>query len=149
MVKRVSWDSTFFGYEVGSYTIDGLSVLDLERLRDASKQFKLTYVKSPKLLPEVSDLNLVDIKVTWQLDVTEGIRSNRLLKKFIVEEYKDSIHSYEQLLDLAFLSGKHSRFRIDPNFKNQEFSRLYREWIAKSLDHTIAEKVLVCTLDKQ
>lgn len=39
-----------------------------------------------------------------------------------------------ELEELAFLSGIHSRFKIDPRLQNREFEKLYRLWITKAYE---------------
>ena len=44
---------------------------------------------------------------------------------------------------LAIEAGKYSRFRVDPDFPRPLFESLYREWMRKSLDGTMADAVLI------
>ncbi len=37
----------------------------------------------------------------------------------------------------------YSRFKIDPYFRNNEFERLYTEWIEKSVERRLANEVLI------
>ena len=65
------------------------------------------------------------------------------------EEFDLKIHSYEELLDLAFLSGNLSRFKVDSNFSNNEFEKLYKEWVNNSINKKIAFKTFVKTVQKK
>ena len=59
-----------------------------------------------------------------------------------ISEYEGSgIQS--DFIDLAFLSGYYSRFNLDSNFPNGMFEKLYETWIRRSIERTIADKVLV------
>jgi dTDP-4-amino-4,6-dideoxy-D-galactose acyltransferase len=55
----------------------------------------------------------------------------------------------QNLLDLTYQSGHYSRFKIDPNFKSNEFEKLYTAWIEKSINHSMAEKVLGFVVDNK
>lgn len=148
MIERKSWDSDFFGYEVGQFRIDSNKEVDFDQLLDESKNFELTYVVSSMELPIKRSLELVDIKVTWDKPCKGIIQFEDSRDGYLIEEFNNSIHSYNELKELTFLSGKYSRFIIDRNFHNNEFLKLYKEWIDRSIDHSIAEKVLVCVFEK-
>ena len=66
-----------------------------------------------------------------------------------IEEYKSIKHSYQELLDLTYLSGNSSRFFQDANFNNNEFEKLYKEWIDKSISNEIAFKVLIKSINNK
>jgi dTDP-4-amino-4,6-dideoxy-D-galactose acyltransferase len=139
------WDSDFFGYRVAKVTINEkdpdnykrtLSILHNEHIR-------LTYIL---LSPEASDLNdviiesggqLVDKKVTFCKSSTShsGFRNEIL-------EYSGNGEKKE-LYELALQAGLFSRFRIDNNFKNGEYERLYKKWLDNSLNGNVASKVII------
>ncbi|PIQ19721.1 MAG: hypothetical protein COW65_19155, partial [Cytophagales bacterium CG18_big_fil_WC_8_21_14_2_50_42_9] len=49
----------------------------------------------------------------------------------------------QQLIYLALQSGAYSRFAMDPNFTNQEFTRLYTAWITRIVAKEIPEELWV------
>ena len=49
-----------------------------------------------------------------------------------------------ELRELAFASGIHSRFRVDPDMPLRCFETLYETWIQRSTRREIADEVLVC-----
>lgn len=59
-----------------------------------------------------------------------------------VEEYNEC-RVDPDLEHLALQAGVFSRFRGDPNIPEDKYRELYRQWIARSVDHTIAQAVLV------
>ncbi|GAO30616.1 GNAT family N-acetyltransferase [Geofilum rubicundum] len=149
MIEKKNWDSNFFGYNVGQYRIEATGKVDVDKIIDESKDFVLTYIFSNKELLIPERLKLADIRITWHRSCDELIEFDDFGDNGFIEEYNDMIHSYNQLLELAFLSGKYSRFLVDENFQNNEFSLLYSEWLGKSVDHTIANIVLVYRIDDQ
>jgi len=143
MVKKLEWDSNFFGYQVGLKTINSIEEFQLDSLMEELKTFKLIYVYSDVELSENNNLLLVDTKVDFfkslenDFDVTE------------IEEFDLNTHSYKELLDLAYLSGNVSRFKVDSNFSNNEFEKLYKEWVNNSVNKIIAFKTLVKTINNK
>jgi dTDP-4-amino-4,6-dideoxy-D-galactose acyltransferase len=59
----------------------------------------------------------------------------------IFSEINDS-HKNE-IYDLAFESGKYSRFKLDPNFSQTEFEKLYKKWVDNSYTKEFADGVLI------
>jgi dTDP-4-amino-4,6-dideoxy-D-galactose acyltransferase len=88
-------------------------------------------------LSGIDELILADVKVTWEKQCLNQERSNKII------EYNSNIHDYNEVLNLALLSGNFSRFRTDSNFKNNEFYNLYKEWLNKSINKKIADIVFI------
>jgi len=140
-IKTLDWDSKFFNKKIASVHLTEFKKASfLKTLQKAkTNEIKLLYVFCHKdvILPD-SFLNSVqgihaDTKLTF-----EG-----LSKPYEVMEY-DSYSSNLELINLAFISGEHSRFNRDKkNFSRQEFERLYKEWINKSISKDLADKIYV------
>jgi dTDP-4-amino-4,6-dideoxy-D-galactose acyltransferase len=136
-VIRLDWDSKCFGYEVGKLVVDHQESFYPEALPVLTKGFRLVYVFSKQALAmKFKNLYLADKRM--------------IMKRFTSRQTGDFINigSYsggmtEQLLNLAFESGKFSRFKTDKAFKNNEFFKLYSEWIRKSVNRTIADDLFV------
>lgn len=81
---------------------------------------------------------LVDEKITFIKSIGEDEygKDTRIISYFGHE-------LNQNLVRLAFQSGEYSRFKIDKNFKNNEFEKLYEKWIENSLKRVIAKDVLV------
>lgn len=141
MIEKVNWDSDFFRYPVGSLEVTSNSLEDISHENLNRQDYRLLYIYSKSELSGYAHFNMVDKKITYKkkLCVDQG-------KKSLVE-FDDNKHKYTELLELAYLSGKFSRFRTDKNFKNDEFSRLYKTWLDRSLAKDIAFKVLVSLED--
>jgi ribosomal protein S18 acetylase RimI-like enzyme len=84
------------------------------------------------------EIFLGDEKVTY---IINGFREHRSVDS--------NIRSYsltyptEKLKILALQSGLYSRFKVDPNFKNNEFGKLYEQWIVNSVKKITASECLV------
>jgi dTDP-4-amino-4,6-dideoxy-D-galactose acyltransferase len=145
--KMLDWDSQFFGYKIAAFKPSNLEINELHSiLRDLSmNSFKLAYcfVKpsdeiSNHSLKSVSGL-LVDEKITF---ITKTY-DDKYLKRYPDIKQYDLPYASEKLKFLALQSGVFSRFKIDPNFHNDEFKKLYFEWIEKSVKKEISDEILV------
>ena len=78
--------------------------------------------------------NLVDRKRTY---ILKKIQDNELLPNIVIYTGDASA-----LYDLALQAGVDSRYRVDPDFPNEDFERLYKAWIDNSLTGVMADYVL-------
>jgi dTDP-4-amino-4,6-dideoxy-D-galactose acyltransferase len=146
---QLDWDSQFFGYKIAAIRAHNLELNALNNAIGelAEQGYKLAYcfarpddeISNSSML-SASGL-LVDKKITFFMRINEA-------DNFTIPPF-DNIKSYklnsasEKLKSLALQSGIYSRFRIDPNFHNAEYERLYLVWIEKSVQRKIADEVLV------
>ena len=141
-VEFLDWDSNFFKKKVGRIlfeeNIDMISNLEFAK----KKGYDLVYVFSRYNLYCSSDIlskfggKLIDRKVQYAKKITTTISESN------VSEYS-SLELSEPLEQLAYKSGQYSRFRVDNQFQEDDFSRLYKIWIKKSIEKEIADKVYV------
>lgn len=125
MIERLSWDSDFFNYPVGRINVG--EKFDLQQFNSEAKDFSLVYILSQTDLAEITFFNLVDRKLIFCKQLEKNSFDSGII------EYDSEKHDFNELLNLAFLSGKFSRFRLDQGFKANEFERLYRQWIENAL----------------
>lgn len=142
------WDSINFGYKVALLSAGIHDELELDATLKVlqNRNYRLAYFFLPtdhKLNTHVRGFNglLVDQKITYQKQIskTQGLikGNNRIIPYY-------STLPLQSVIDLAIESGKYSRFRTDPNFRNNEFEILYRKWILKSIKKQAAFEVLIC-----
>lgn len=144
-VERLDWDSEFFGLRIGRAEVP--SAEDVEVL--ASKKgtlesvFDLVYVFSKHGLrfPDVK-AELMDEKVVYVLskDVPSETSPN-------VVSWEPKNGTTDDLLHLALVSGKYSRFKLDETLPKGSYERLYARWIEQSVCHTMATEVFCYMLD--
>lgn len=145
----LEWDTKIFGYKIAKILVaqDNKAQIDQTIRMLKSEAYKLAYFY---VSPEDNISNdsikacsgqLVDEKVTYSYSIDERIKYK---VDNCIAEYNEDIVSTE-LLQLTMQSGAYSRFRIDPNFNNSEFEKLYSEWISKSITKEIADQVFVYT----
>lgn len=144
MIQYLNWDSVFFDIKTGriNFTSD-LKLEDALRLAQ-NEGYKLIYVFGDKDFFLKNDLlerfngKLVDRKIVFEKD----IYNTNILDTTDIVEYK-STEINEALVELALESGKYSRFKLDKNFKNSDFERMYSVWITKSVEKKNADYVFV------
>ncbi|WP_057936021.1 GNAT family N-acetyltransferase [Algoriphagus resistens] len=119
------FDSSLFGYQVGKTTI-GDSWNEKDFLK-AAGDFRLVYLFSEKPV-ELHDhgFHWVDTKVIFEKELQNQI------EVVSIQPFQGNLNN--ELEELAFLSGIHSRFKIDPRLQNGEFEKLYRLWITKAYE---------------
>lgn len=142
LIKRKNWDSDFFGYEIFEVKSENFQAAILEKeLIDLNNSgvvlvYLITQAESKDL--ETLGCRLVDIKVLYSKEVEkEYTATDKKIHSF------PPVNSHTPLIDLALDSGKYSRFKLDAGFLNQEFEKLYTEWIKRSVNSEIAHEVLV------
>ncbi len=145
--QLLDWDTKFFGYKIAAIQTLNLGSNELEKiiteLKDQEVKLAYCYVNpddeiSSSSLKNASGL-LVDKKITFYRGVDDAETFSGFSN---IKSYRQSFAS-EKLRSLALQSGINSRFKTDPNFKNNEFERLYIEWIERSVQRIIAKEVLV------
>ncbi|HOY90398.1 MAG TPA: GNAT family N-acetyltransferase [Bacteroidales bacterium] len=143
--RFLEYDSNKFGYKVAEL----ININSKQELKDSllelkENNYKLCYFMFNTDEDEkklwANELNgwFADVKVTLSKALnTENITDIKDIQKYKYNEINDD------LLSLAYQSGFESRFKKDPKFSNNEFKKLYYDWIKKSVTCEIADYVLV------
>lgn len=145
-IKRLNWDSDFFGRETGKMNVDG-SWPDSDSLH----HYELVYLYSNSKVPDeviCSYLKEFEIfeagpQLKFGKEVTnaptpEGIRIAKA----------NEIH-HTELQELALSSGVYSRFRLDPHMESGKFRELYLLWLENSLKKILADETYVITVNDE
>jgi dTDP-4-amino-4,6-dideoxy-D-galactose acyltransferase len=146
----LSWDSDFFGFGVGRILPLRLTCEELKGTLVSMKKENVTLVYWPSD-PDDPDSQeaarkhggfLADKKITYVIDLEK-------IPKQLVEEPDSGVKEYtrmettDDLDNLAIQSGICSRYKVDPNIPAEHFEKLYKLWILKSVNRTLAENVFV------
>jgi dTDP-4-amino-4,6-dideoxy-D-galactose acyltransferase len=141
-VKILDWDSEFFDRKVGEIAIDDeASAFDIE------KNYDVLYVKS------AHDFNISIDGYKPLFEETKVVFAKRLRvednprNSFIFSDSEIDF-SIDEVYDLAYESGKFSRFKRDENFGEEAFRKLYKTWTDNSLNRKFADDVLLYVEDK-
>lgn len=132
-IKRLDWDSSFFGCEIGELTAFE------EGKTDPGNNFDLITVKQHvRFNVDISGYKLAyaETKVIFEKKLSSTEENYDSDIKDTDLEYRDP----DFFQRLAYESGKHSRFLQDGNFGEEKFHRLYDQWIINSLNKKFALK---------
>ena len=139
----LEWDSEFFNLKIGK--LSGIKLEDsqdkLKNLFDDCIDLIYYYSDSPldsSYFSPYYDVLLVDTKIP--------------IKKFVEpKSTHPKISSYSggknnnELIALAQLAGGYTRFKIDSKISDKKFNELFKIWMEKSIEGSMASKVLVYT----
>lgn len=146
MVCIAQWDTDNFGIKVGNLYFD--EDISKERIQYEVNQakeegYELLYLKGVELPDEYLNENLIlaDEKVIY----TQVINGSYHPIADVVSIFNFDLT--ENLLNLAYESGKYSRYKIDSNLPSEVFDTLYRIWMRDSLNGKIATDVLSFMVD--
>lgn len=146
MVDCLQWDSDFFGLRIGRTDIASNERWNMLLQEEISlrKQYDLIYVFSEQELPTgTNGMRLVDTKTIY----AKSIDSSAIMPATI-ERYQESVPNAD-LYRLALVSGVYSRFRIDNALPDESYEHMYRCWIERSVDGSMADLVLLHRTDNQ
>ncbi len=137
-INTLDWDTECFEYKVGKVALTD-NLIDKNLLLNNDYRLIYLYSKIPLSEELIKNLNLflADEKVELSIQVSD-LTINKLPNENLVEVTELD----DDLLNLTYQSGHFSRFKIDTNFKNNEFEKLYAAWIEQSVTHKSAEKVI-------
>lgn len=136
MLKRLDWDSSFFNLKIGQVTLEEELLCELK----VNEDFDLIYLIQSKDL-DISILGynntFKEHKVVFTKELVESKVNNENISDLKVND-----NNINQLYELAFESGKQSRFKLDTRFPIGSFEELYKKWIDNSVTSQIADFVL-------
>ncbi len=107
MIKKLDWDSDFFQIKVGEF------ILNNNKNEIGKIDFDLIYVKSDsefQLDITGFEKTFTEIKTIFSKSNSFFNQSNQEIKRI-----SDVKYNINELYDLAFESGKYSRFKLDKN----------------------------------
>ncbi|MBN2789805.1 MAG: GNAT family N-acetyltransferase [Candidatus Delongbacteria bacterium] len=144
-IEHLDWDSHFFGFGVGRIYVQDY---DIDKIGSAvnlafGSGDELIYLIIPQEIDKRSiyGSQFVDNKVVFEKIIDPSGKTEDIIKT-----YESSTVSQE-LYDLAYESGKFSRFNTDKNLPAGSFEKLYGLWIENSVNKKIADKVFICELE--
>ncbi len=141
------WDSDFFKKKIGKVIIPNKFDYNIcNTIYETAKALKynLLYVFSAVDLKKIVEkVSYHDNKIIFKKEISAHPISDSLISEFT------ELTPTPEMIDLALLSGKYSRFNLDKEFSKNDFFLLYKTWIEKSVNKTIADKVYIATLNEK
>lgn len=129
-IKKLIWDSNFFNFEIGEITENS----NLENAND----FNLLVLKQSKesnVIIDNFENSFQETKIIFRKKI------DTIIDTIDVEDTDFESLTPNRLYDLAYESGKNSRFLLDKNFRENQFKELYQKWIDNSLNKQFADKI--------
>ena len=127
MIYKLSWDSDFFSKEIGK--VEVIDTFDESSFYQQAKKYDMVYVFTSK--PIDIKANLVDVKFIFEKKVHHDNKNKSAVKYF-----NNNLDDYNELLELAYVSGHESRFKKDNFFGEEKFKKLYQKWLDKNLNES-------------
>lgn len=138
-LQPLKWDSKFFNLKIGKIT-------DVEQPLSAQeiKEYDLIYIeqlndkKIKKKSATLFNIEYTDKKINYLKTLKKGtpqVHGN-------IKEYHFKTAN-KKLTDLAIQSGVYSRFKLDSQFSDEWYKKLYIQWIKNSVKKKSADVVLV------
>ena len=143
-IVPLHWDSDFFGLRIAKAIVSSeKDVVALSRQEEyLQDHYDLICIFSlPGLEIPFEKARLVDRKAVFSLSAPEHFEANPAITRW------DSPIASDDLISLALVSGKYSRFKLDERFPVGSYERLYSHWIAQSVNKTIATDVFCYMTD--
>ncbi|WP_396194525.1 GNAT family N-acetyltransferase [Flavobacterium sp.] len=140
MIRKMEWDSTFFGLRVGELDFNESQYFINEA------DYDLLYVVSNddfnlKLKGFENSFSEQKIKFYKELKEPQQLSTN-------VFSFKET-DAIQEVYELAYESGKHSRFLLDRKFGHEKFKELYQRWIDNSISGKFADDVLLYKIQEK
>ena len=138
----LKWDSDFLNLQVGKLT-------GSVSLENSENQLKSLYENKIDLIYYYSDLPIMDsfssscydyLLVDTKIPVKKYVESKPVNPK--ITSCFGGIAN-KDLIELSQLAGIHTRFNLDPKISEEKFKELFKIWIEKSIDGSLATEVLV------
>jgi dTDP-4-amino-4,6-dideoxy-D-galactose acyltransferase len=140
--EKLSWDSEFFGFNVGrlaSGDFCGTAGAIYEAMQ--REGYRLVYWASLVERPDMQPMHVVD-QVLLSAVPSTVIAAPASNNAFRLSSYPVA-QPNEQLIKLALQAGWSSRFRMDSRFTREQFCQMYNVWIAQSCLRELADDVIV------
>ncbi|EKE01671.1 MAG: hypothetical protein ACD_21C00077G0007 [uncultured bacterium] len=147
-------DTTLFGFKVAKILSSRLSLAELQITLDELRNQNVRLVFWPSDSTDASSRQaakkfngiLCSEQTTYLIDLKE--LSPPSLTATGVEIFQEKAPTIE-LEQLALQAGTYSHFKNDPNFPPEFFLKLYRVWIANSVNGSVASRVIVIWHDNK
>ncbi len=134
MIAILKWDSEFFNISIGECFLECNQDIYITG-------FDLIYIKSNQnISPKITGYfeNFFETKVLFSKNIIyTTIDSNAIFS------LESSNYEIADLYDLAFESGKYSRFKLDLKIGVHNFKKLYKTWVDNSVNKKFADDVVL------
>lgn len=133
-IKTLDWDSNFFGFKVGE-----ISDLSSAPIVVEDKDIKFVQTK----LEEDIELNITSFDKKYQegkVVFAKALQEPHTIQQE-VKDYDNAPLPQEAFYEIAYESGKYSRYKQDAFFGEEKFRHLYELWVENSINKSFATKI--------
>jgi ribosomal protein S18 acetylase RimI-like enzyme len=138
MIKRLDWDSRTFKINIGLANVSTFEDLNRRVFKEQLAKYDLVYLISQKKISKFENYLFEDERVTYIKNT-----SLKVIQKPVFT-VKFGIHKKSDFEKLALLSGRYSRFNLDPKFEKEKFMLLYHLWVEKYFLKDSSKQILFC-----
>lgn len=147
-IQLLAWDTETFKRKIGRVSFEqAVTYEEFHELLTLARfeKYELLYIFQSEEIDffykdEFAEMSMVDQKVIFNKKLEqEKLRID--ISPFVSEYQNENVTP--QLLNLAYESGRYSRFYVDKHFLRNDFQELYSMWITRSVSKEIADEVLV------
>lgn len=147
-IQLLAWDTETFKRKIGRVSFEqAVTYEEFHELLTLARfeKYELLYIFQSEEIDffykdEFAEMSMVDQKVIFNKKLEqEKLRMD--ISPFVSEYQNENVTP--QLLNLAYESGRYSRFYVDKHFLRNDFQELYSMWITRSVSKEIADEVLV------
>lgn len=154
--ELLNWDTHFFGFPVGRVS-SPISCDEMEEVLARAKSLGIRLLYAAVSSSDQKSIHaceahggcLVDQKLTYVRVLPKT--SKPLVVGHQVELLLPPVNKLleQQLIELSWEAATYSRFRLDTQMPPGIWQKMYSEWIINSLNHQIADSVLVVRKEEQ
>jgi len=147
-INYLSWDSFFFGKKIGKIICNNSFELPniLDKAKNENYELIYFFCNNEFYIEDgiIMQYNgkLVDKKILYHKWITELLPLSER-----IECYNGKLT--KEFEELAYISGQFSRFKLDKNFNEDDFFRMYKIWIENSINKKIADYVFIVKDDER
>ena len=137
-IRKLGWDSHFFGFPIGYIFIDKEPSSNFSKILN-SEVYTLIQINSKhfiNIISETHSLSYSEVKTVFSKNLSE-------ISDVDIEiiDFEEAPLEENLLYDLAYESGKYSRYKQDHNISETKFKELYQLWIKNSINKSFADKI--------
>ena len=123
-IRKLDWDSYFFGFPVGYIFIDKEPSFNFSKILN-SDIYTLIQIKSKQLINIISEthsLSYSEVKIIFSKNLSEISDID-----IHIIDFDDDPVNENSLYSLAYEGGKYSRYKRDENFSDSMFKKFYQK----------------------
>lgn len=138
MINRLDWDSEMFRMTIGVSNISSFKDVNLSAFKEQLVDYDLVYLISQERATQFDNKLYEDERIKY----VKHVSFHDL--KTLVSTVKSGIHKKSAFEKLALLSGRFSRFHLDPKFDEKNFILLYNLWLGNYFLDDPSKELFFC-----